>query len=127
MSKEDADKIKLEAKILATEFNYIEDLVKIDSHLQKLRQSYIDDKMCYIDPEKRSPVTILRNDGETYEYRTKRRLKETRRLKYNRMIDIKKRHTCLGHKSVKNIEENLTTTSGKSINIDTFIAYTKKS
>jgi len=38
---------------------------------------------------KRSPVTILRNDGETYEYRTKRRLKETRRLQYNRMIDIR--------------------------------------
>jgi hypothetical protein len=37
MSKEDADKIKLEAKILTTEFNYIEDLVKIDSHLQKWR------------------------------------------------------------------------------------------
>jgi hypothetical protein len=126
LSKEEVDKIKLEKKLRTNEFNYIEDLIKIDSHLQQLKQSYNNNKMCYIDPGKRSPVTILRNDGKTYEYRTKRRLKETRRLKYNRMIDIKKRQTLLSRKSIKKIEEDLTTTSGKSINTETFAEYTKK-
>ena len=126
LSKEEVDKIKLEKKLRTNEFNYIEDLIKIDSHLQQLKQSYNNNKMCYIDPGKRSPVTILRNDGKTYEYRTKRRLKETRRLKYNRMIDIKKRQTLLSHKSIKKIEEDLTATSGKSINTEIFAEYTKK-
>ena len=127
MSKEKADKIKLETKLRTNEFNYIEDLIKIDSHHQQLKELYDNNKMCYIDPGKRSPVTILRNDGKTYEYLTKRRLKETRRLKYNRMIDIKKRQTLLDCKSIKKIEEDLTTTSGKSINEKTFAEYTKKS
>ena len=93
MSKEEVDKIKLEKKLRTSEFNYIEDLIKIDSHLQQLKQSYNNNKMCYIDPGKRSPVTILRNDGETYETKEK-----TENLKLNINGKMKKIHAVLTFK-----------------------------
>jgi hypothetical protein len=124
LSKDEQEKIKLQEKLKRNEFNYIEDLVKIDSVLKSLKKDYKDNKIGYIDPGKRSPVMILRNDGKIYEYRTKRRLKETRRLKYNELIDHKKRKIKLDDKTIKKLEEKLTEFSRKSLDPKIFKEYT---
>jgi predicted transcriptional regulator YheO len=69
---------------------------------------------------------IMRNDGKFYEYRTRRRLKETRRLKYNELIDSKRKKTFIDDKSIKDLESELTEYSKKSVNIKTFNEYIKR-
>jgi len=101
-------------------------LVKIDDFLTQLKEYKKDNMIGYADPGKRSPLTIMREDGEFYEYKTKRRLKETKRLKYNHLIDNKKFKTNLSGKSIKELEAELSEYSHKSVNSKKFNEYVKK-
>jgi hypothetical protein len=127
LSKDEQEKIKLKMKLQNDEFNYVEDLVKMDCFLSKLKSSYSNNNIAYVDPGKRSPLTMLRNDGKTFEYRTKNRLRETKRLKYNKLILNKKKKTMLteDNKNIVNYELKLSEYSGKSIDFNKFIEYTK--
>ena len=128
LSAKEKEDIKLKMKLKNTEFNYIEDLVQMDTFMEKLKDTYTNNKIGYIDPGKRSPLYIMNNFGKTFQYSTARRLKETKRLKYGKLIDDKKSNVYLFGKintTVKKCEANLSESMGsKSMKLSKFAKYT---
>ena len=83
LPKEKQEEIKLQMR-LKQEFVYINEAIKDE----KLREHLVDqlkkNKIIVVDPGKRSILTMLGEKG-IYNYRSRRRIKETKRLKYNRL------------------------------------------
>lgn len=129
MKKSEQEKLKTESR-LKGEFCYIEDMIKAADHLSDLKKFRRDRRFVYIDPGMRSVGTFMNDEGEFFNYRTRRRLKETKRLKYQRMIQNRKNSTKLetseGSKSIAELEEELAKLSHKSSFLKDFTAYTKK-
>ncbi len=125
LPKEEQEKIKLQKKIDKNEFNYIGNLIKTRQFLEFIKREK--DNLVYVDPGKRTILTALGENGEKYNYRTKKRLKETKRLKYNRLIDNKKKNTYVGKLTIKEYERQLSIRklSGKTINVNNFKRFMK--
>jgi hypothetical protein len=58
-SKEEQEQIILEIKLRNNEFEYIEDAVKNEKLFQELKKAYDEERMVFIDPGCRSPMTML--------------------------------------------------------------------
>lgn len=126
LPEDEKERIKLKMKLATNEFNYVEDLVKMDCFLQTLKDTYAKNNIAYVDPGKRSPLTMLGNNGNKFEYRSKNRLKMTKRLKINKLIKNKKSKTILdSNKNVVDYELELANYSGKSIDFDNFMKFTE--
>lgn len=127
LSKEEKDKIRLKMRLSHNEFNHIGDLIGVDEHNSKLIEYYMDNKIAYIDPGKRSPLYLMNNKGEYMEYRTRNRLKETKRLKYNTLIDNKKKKIEIKiekeNMTIKKLEAKLSELGKKTMNIEQFKKY----
>ena len=124
LSLDNKNKIKLKMR-LNKEFNYISDLVKLDTTLKQLKKAHKDNKLVYVDPGKRSIGMFMGDNNKKFDYTSRRRLTETKRLKYRRLIDNRKYKTFLGGKNVKYIENLLTIYNKKTLNSDKFIGYVK--
>ncbi len=111
------------------EFEYIEDIIKIDENLTNMKKMRDMNKLVYIDPGKRSIGTFMDGNNNIYNYRTNRRIHETLRKKYNRQICNKTKSTVVDkfiNTSIKYYNDTLTKYNKKTMNIDKFEEYTKK-
>ena len=83
--------------------------------------------LTHSDPGKKSLVRLLGDNGKEYNYSNRRRLKETRRLKYNTLINNKKSKTILKgkNKTISKLEMELTEYSGKTTYEKKFLDYVK--
>jgi len=82
-----------------------------------------EENIVYVDPGKRTLLCMMSENGIYYNYNTKRRLKETKRLKYNQLIKNKTKNTILNNKSLKDYENELSKLNAKSQNLEDFKKY----
>lgn len=123
MNKEDKDKIISESK----EFKYI-DKLKGDE-LEKVKRS----KKIYVDPGMRSIFYMMDDENKVFDYTNKQRVKETKRLKYNRLIENYKKKNKISEEEDKLMKHNSKTCDYKKfkeyikakseINNKLFVAY----
>lgn len=129
MKKEEQEKLKTESR-LKGEFCYIGDMIKVADHLRDLKKFRQEQRLVYLDPGKKSIGTFMSDQGEFFNYRSRRRIKETKRTKYNHLIEYRKARTRLevddGAKTVRQMEAELTEFSKKSSVLDTFFKYVRK-
>ena len=125
MSKEDKEKIKLNLA-LTDEFPYIEALVRNKETLEILKKCMDDKNIVYGDPGKRSPLYLLGENGEIYNYTNRRRIKETKRLKYQRLRENLKTISYIDNKNMTSIETELADYNSKSCSYETFAKYIEK-
>ena len=154
MDKEEQNKIKAEIKKRKKGVMYIEDAVKDPILLKELEEAQKNGNLIVEDPGKRVIGTFYGkgkqsknkkgcielkkiNDVENgiinkiptgnvlYSYRTQRRLKETERLKHNKIIDNAKKNTKIGtqNNTIKEEETKLCEFSCKSVESDVFEKY----
>jgi len=90
------------------EFPYIDEIPK-----EQLQGKHI-----FIDPGKRSLLTMMDDTGNFMFYRNKQRIKETKRFKYQRRLETIKRETDIGK-----IEQGLAEYNSKTCHIDKFQEY----
>ena len=90
------------------EFPYIDEIPK-----EQLQGKHI-----FIDPGKRSLLTMMDDTGNFMFYRNKQRIKETKRFKYQRRMETIKRDTDIGK-----IEQGLAEHNSKTCHIDKFREY----
>jgi hypothetical protein len=153
--KEEQDKIKAEMKQKRTGIMYIEDAVKNPHLLERLKIAYTEDRLIFNDPGKRAIASILGKGQQTenkkgheekykdydidndviirantgnilYSYNTKRRLKDTKRLKHNKIIETIKENIKIGTETIKEKEAKLCKFSCKSSDPVVFGNYVKE-
>lgn len=114
--KENVEKPKIKKKtkkeIKKEEFPYIDE---IDVNLLKNK------KFVVVDPGKRDLMTMMNEEGKFLRYSNRKKIKETKRLKYGRII--KNHKDNLG---IIEIEKELAGENSKSCNLDVFIRFVKK-
>lgn len=129
MNKDEQEKVKTKSRLKA-EFCYIEDLIKAADHLRDLKKFRREQRFVYIDPGKKSIGTFMNDNGEIFNYRNRRRVRETKRVKYDRLIKNRKVRTDLPTdeelSTIAEKEVELAKFSKKSSNLKTFLEYTKK-
>ena len=129
LSKSERDEIILQKRLAKNEFNYISDLINISDYLKLLNKAKTDKKLVYGDPGKRSPLMLMGENGLYYNYTTKTRIKETKRMKYNTLIQNKRNKTKIeidGKRySISEVETKLCEFSNKTIEITKFTNYLK--
>jgi hypothetical protein len=91
-----------------SEFQYIEDVSKTE----------LEGKHIFIDPGKRSLFTMMDDDGKFFSYTNKWRLRQTKRLKYQELIQ--KHRDALG---ITKLEEELSVHNTKTCDIAKFSTY----
>lgn len=141
LSKEDQQKIKDDIKNQKFGFSYIENFVKDEDNLEELKN----DSLIFCDPGKRDLLTLYgkgkrlenkkrgRNEivkglptgNVFYSYRTKRRLRETKRLEFNQKLDKIKKNTKIGNsdKTIKDFEADLSNYNSKSMDPKLFAEF----
>jgi len=117
------NKVKPRPKI-ANE-SYIETLVKSLTTLHYLKEMKSNNKFVFCDPGKKSILTISGDNGKNFSYNCRRRLKETKRLKYIKLIDNYKKKQVIETKSIKELESQLSNFSSKTMNPIKFAEFTK--
>ena len=146
LDKTEQDKIKMELKLGKNKYEYIEDAIKNDILLKKLKIKLENDEIKVVDPGKRCPMTILgkktteninltvpykistgkqRGDNILYSYSTGARLNATKRLKYNKLILNKKSKIKVGTLTLKELEQELSKYNSKTTNYMNFKLYIK--
>ena len=108
---------------LKAEFVYINDAIKDENLRKHLVNQLNKKKLVVTDPGKRSILTMLGENGK-FNYRSRRRIKETKRLKYNRMR-LNKFNNLLKNPNVKKLNITLTETSHKTTKVNMFKKYIK--
>ena len=111
LSKEEKKKI-VDSMKKRKEFPYLEDL-SIDE-LKEIRESFI----IYVDPGKKSLLTMMGDDNRIFKYTNSRRIKETKRLKHQRLL-----HNYRRKKGILEYEEILSKYNSKSCNYNKFKEY----
>ena len=138
LTKEERDKQDLELKIEKKEFAYIDDLVKIPLIRKQLQKAYFQGKIIVGDPGKRAPLTLLgkgrrtrktggklRNGLILFSYTSQRRLKETKRIKYNKLVINKKKKEKIDNESIEKYEQKLSKFNAKTMNLKSFLEFAK--
>jgi len=74
----------------------------------------------FIDPGKRTLLYMMSQDGLYYRYNNKRRLAETKRLKYNKLLLNKKKKLKINNKTIEYYENLLKDYKLKTQNIESF-------
>ena len=123
LSKKEKDEIKLKLKLENNEFNYIKDVIECDQILKDLKKGLKNNKLVYGDPGMKDILALKNGEDKFYTYRSSRRLKETKRLKYNKLIDNKRNKTKINNKTLKEYENNLKGSKTNSYKI--FMEYCK--
>jgi len=93
-----------------SEFPYIEDVPKIE----------LGDKHIFIDPGKRTLLTMLDDNGIVYQYHNSQYIRETKRLIYSKKTDTIKKEL-----NIVEIENTLRNYNSKTINYTNFQMYIK--
>jgi hypothetical protein len=60
--------------------------------MEQFKKAHENKQIVYGDPGKRSPLTLLGDNNEIFNYRTSRRIRETKRTKINKLTDNKKKN-----------------------------------
>lgn len=94
--------------VVEEDFPYIEDVAK-----EKLKGKHI-----FIDPGKRTLLTMMDDNGKFFSYTNRQRIKETKRYKYQNVL--KKYKDSIG---ITAIEESLNKFNSKTCNIEKFKEY----
>ncbi len=150
---EEKEKIKLALKLKNNKYEYLEDAVK-DEKTRKQLEKWLEEGFMKVgDPGMNAPLTIyggrtknkkmlqkvknekerkipqigaIRNNKILFSYRGRKRIRDTRRRKYIKLIDNKKKKTRLGQKTIKELENELSKMNGKTVNYKEFKKYAKK-
>jgi hypothetical protein len=125
LTEKEQNEIKLKMR-LNNEFPYIEDIVKIETERKKIEEHINAKNIAVADPGKRSILYIKGFNGKYYDYTNKRRLKETKRLKYNQLIENRKKQYYIGNNTIKEIESKLNVVTGKTIDYNKYMTYVKQ-
>ena len=107
LSKNEKDAIRLKMRLENNEFNYIKDILDCDEILKELKKGLKNNKLVYGDPGMKDILALKNGEDKYYTYRSRRRLKEIKRLKYNKLIDNKRDKTKVKGKTLKEHENNL--------------------
>jgi hypothetical protein len=102
---------KKEKKEVLHEFPYIDEVSK----------DFLDGKHLFIDPGKRSLLTMMDDDGNYFSYTNKQRIKETKRIKYSSLL---KNYKDKQH--ITEIENTLSLFNSKTCDIEKFKEYIKE-
>jgi hypothetical protein len=124
-SKNEAIMAKTKTKKTGNEFSYIEDLVKIKNKLCEIKKHNNENKIVYIDPGKRDIGTFMDGENKFFKYSSKRRICETKRKKYNRLITNKTKKTIIdgNNTTIKNYNDLLSNYNKKTNDIHHFDTY----
>jgi hypothetical protein len=108
------DKIKEEQKNKRDEFPYLEDLD--DNELEELKSS----NLVYVDPGKRTLLMMMNNEGKFLNYTNRTHITQTKRLKYQRLLENYKEK-----QNITEIENKLKDYNSKTCNYNKFKDYIK--
>tara|TARA_B100001013_G_scaffold105337_1_gene60050 strand:- start:4428 stop:6437 length:2010 start_codon:yes stop_codon:yes gene_type:complete len=115
--KEEQKKLnKLKPKIKKEKIDYIE-----FPYIDEVDKMVLEGKRVFIDPGKRDLLSIIDDEGNRFTYSNKQRVKETKRLKYQRLIKNLKDE--LG---ICEIENTLSAYNSKTCNLTKFKKYIKE-
>jgi hypothetical protein len=103
----------LPKKIEVAEFPYIDDVDKNE----------LNGKHIFIDPGKRSLLTMMDDDGKFVSYTNRERLTRTKRLKYQKLIQNYKNKKDI---NIAEIEKTLTSFNSKTCDVNKFRDYMAK-
>lgn len=108
--KEKKEKKETKKEVLH-EFPYIDEVSK----------DFLDGKHLFIDPGKRSLLTMMDDDGNYFSYTNKQRINETKRIKYSSLL---KNYKDKQH--ITEIENTLSLFNSKTCDIEKFKEYIKE-
>lgn len=112
--KKEEQKLKNKTKIKIEKTEYIE-----FPYIDEVDKSILERKKCvFVDPGKRDLMSILDDEGNRFTYSNKQRVKETKRLKYQRII--KNLKDTLG---ICEIENTLSNYNSKTCDLQKFKHY----
>ena len=112
LTKKEIKELKLEKK----KSNYIE-----FPYIDEINKNELNGKHIFIDPGKRDLLSIIDDNGNRMTYSNKRRVKETKRLKYQRLIKNLKDKL-----EITPIENKLSIFNSKTCDLDKFKIYIKE-
>jgi hypothetical protein len=110
LEKEIADRLKQDR------FPYIDELTDLQIMELSLR------KKAYIDPGKIRLLTMLGDNGKKLTYSNRQRIKETKRIEYQRKLE-KHKSLIIDGESINDIESELSDYNSKSTYLNTFLNY----
>ena len=90
-------------------------------YIDEVSKDFLDGKHLFIDPGKRSLLTMMDDDGNYFSYTNKQRIKETKRIKYSSLL---KNYKDKQH--ITEIENTLSLFNSKTCNIKNFKEYIKE-
>ncbi|MCJ7637949.1 MAG: hypothetical protein MUO21_10710, partial [Nitrososphaeraceae archaeon] len=127
LSKEDKDKLKHDKKVLS-EQKQVENKNSVKKQEKNIKNDflYIDEvpkeklegKHIFIDPGKRTLLTMMDDNKQFFSYTNRQYLKETKRLKYHSLLSNYKKKI-----GITKIEEDLNKYNAKTCNITNFQEY----
>ena len=130
LSKTEQEIIVLKKK-LNEEFPYIEQLVKVDKIRDTLKEALHENNLAVADPGKRSILYIKGMKGKDgkekyFDYTNSRRLSETKRTKYGKLLKSRKKRIKINDKTIAEIETKLSEKNGKTVNNVKYLTYIKE-
>jgi hypothetical protein len=90
-------------------------------YIDEVSKDFLDGKHLFIDPGKRSLLTMMDDDGNYFSYTNKQRIKETKRIKYSSLL---KNYKDKQH--ITEIENTLSLFNSKTCDIEKFKEYIKE-
>jgi len=90
-------------------------------YIDEVSKDFLDGKHLFIDPGKRSLLTMMDDDGNHFSYTNKQRIKETKRIKYSSLL---KNYKDKQH--ITEIENTLSLFNSKTCDIKNFKEYIKE-
>jgi len=122
-TKKEKEKIISQMKLERDEFHYIDEVIK-DEKIRKHLVNQLNKKKIVVgDPGCRSPITLNGNSG-MFNYRKRRRIKETKRIEYTRLRQNQYKKLMSKTKANK-INDELNKTCTKTTSLEKFKKYLK--
>jgi len=90
-------------------------------YIDEVSKDFLDGKHLFIDPGKRSLLTMMDDDGNYFSYTNKQRIKETKRIKYSSLLKNYK-----DKQRITEIENTLSLFNSKTCDIEKFKEYIKE-
>ena len=90
-------------------------------YIDEVSKDFLDGKHIFIDPGKRSLLTMMDDDGNYFSYTNKQRIKETKRIKYSSLLKNYK-----DKQNITEIENTLSLFNSKTCDIEKFKEYIKE-
>jgi hypothetical protein len=90
-------------------------------YIDEVSKDFLDGKHLFIDPGKRSLLTMMDDDGNYFSYTNKQRINETKRIKYSSLL---KNYKDKQH--ITEIENTLSLFNSKTCDIEKFKEYIKE-